>query len=469
MAALDGVAERLGALSTSEDTEALLVAFRDSADVRVGWPAQPPTAPKNSEGWFLRANESVLRELVPRAKLVLELGSYIGKSTRCIADLLAPGAHLITCDAWDNAFLEDALGHNYLRDEGERRTFDLYETFLANLWEARDRVTPMKMLTSECCAAVAKAGLTPDLIYIDADHDYAGVRADVALCTELFPGAVLVGDDWDYAGVRNAAQELRGARPLEVVGFKCWAYRVLDRPRREAVAVPGCDLPRAMGDVRFHPDATRRREPRAQFAFRVLFDALQAWDNDENFRFYLDALRVSPTYASPTHKGRTLLMVAAQFGRVKAIAALVENGADVNARTASKAGETALALAAYAGHAGAVRALLQRGADRRAKTGYGETAEDAARANGMVKCAALLATERTAGASGDALSKVAKSEIAQGQKAPWADAPATLTYAPPSAAEPPPPPRWRGRRAPASEPERRRGAPPVNRWRRGAG
>ena len=207
MAALDSITERLGALSTSEDAAARLAAFRDCADVRVGWPAQPPTAPKNSEGWFLRANESVLRELVPRATLVLELGSYIGKSTRCVADLLAPGAHLITCDAWDNAFLEDALGHNYLRDEGERRTFDLYETFLANLWEARDRVTPVKMLTAECCAAVATAGLKPDLIYIDADHDYAGVHADVRLCTELFPGAVLVGDDWDYA---DQSQRLLG-------------------------------------------------------------------------------------------------------------------------------------------------------------------------------------------------------------------------------------------------------------------
>jgi len=269
--------------------------------------------------------------------------------------------------------------------------------------------------------------------------------------------------------VRQAAQELRGARPLEVVGFKCWAYRVLDRPRREAVAVPGCDLPRAMSDIRFHPDATRRREPRAPAAFRVLFDALQAWDNNENFRFYLDALRVSPTYASPTHKGRTLLMIAAQFGRVRAIAALVEAGANVNFRTASKAGETALALAAYAGHADAVRALLQRGADRRAKTGYGETAEDAARANGMASCALLLATERTAGAGGDALSKVAKSEIAQGQKAPWADAPATRAYAAQGAAEPPPLPRWRGRRAPAPEPERRGGAPLERPWRQGAG
>ena len=104
----------------------------------------------------------------------------------------------------------------------------------------------------------------------------------------------------------------------------------------------------------------------------------------------------------------------------------------------------------------------------------------------MASCADLIAdSERTGGAKGDALSKVAKSEIAQGQKAPWADAPATRTYAPPTAAEetrpsrwgrappgaaePPAPPRRRGRRAPAPEPARRGGAPPERPWRRGAG
>ena len=64
------------------DPAAALSALQDG---RIGWPDVPPSAPKNDEGWFLAANQGVLRQLLPRATLVFELGAYLGKSTRFIA------------------------------------------------------------------------------------------------------------------------------------------------------------------------------------------------------------------------------------------------------------------------------------------------------------------------------------------------------------------------------------------------
>ena len=308
-----------------------------------------------------------------------------------------------------------------------------------NLWDLRRTVTPMKMLTVDAIRATKAAGLAPDLIYVDADHDYAGVRRDVELCSRLFPDAVLVGDDWDYAGVREAAQELRGSRPLHVGGFKCWAYAELPRSAR-AVVVPPHDNPIAMGGVTFWPDA-RKQERRDVLIFRCVFDQLQAWDNAEALEYLLEATACAPDASSPSHKHRTLLMVAALFGRVRGIRALAVRGADVN-RQAPGSGEHALQLAAYGGRLDAVAELLRLGADATLRTKYDETAEDAARANGQDACAELLRTG-AAPARRDAATRAVQADAAKGEKAPWFDAAATAVYArTPPAATPAPAP-WR--------------------------
>jgi ankyrin repeat protein len=71
--------------------------------------------------------------------------------------------------------------------------------------------------------------------------------------------------------------------------------------------------------------------------------------------------------------GETALMLAAARGRVDVMGLLIERGADVNAAT--DFGNTALMLAAARGQVDAVRALLERGArpDHRNKFGLGAT------------------------------------------------------------------------------------------------
>lgn len=131
MSALDAATNDLAAVTLhARPQNAALEKLENSGDARIGWPDEKPPVPTNSDGWFLPANQQVLRDLVKPDALVLELGSYIGKSTRYIAGLLNEGGHLLTCDAWDNDLLEGALGHNYLRSDDEKRSFALYETFL---------------------------------------------------------------------------------------------------------------------------------------------------------------------------------------------------------------------------------------------------------------------------------------------------------------------------------------------------
>ncbi len=86
--------------------------------------------------------------------------------------------------------------------------------------------------------------------------------------------------------------------------------------------------------------------------------------------------------------GGTALMWASRNSLLDLMKALLDHGADVNARDAQ--GRTALMWAAYLNHADAVRLLLRRGADAGLKDGRGQTALSVARAVHATDVEALL-------------------------------------------------------------------------------
>lgn len=80
----------------------------------------------------------------------------------------------------------------------------LYNNFLAVNWDHRDRLIPIREDTAAGLELVAEYGIKPDLIYIDASHDYEDVIWDLELSSRLFPDAQVIGDDYDFPGVRRA-------------------------------------------------------------------------------------------------------------------------------------------------------------------------------------------------------------------------------------------------------------------------
>jgi hypothetical protein len=121
---------------------------------------------------------------------ILELGSFLGKSTSFLAQH-APHATILAVDLWDNGFLMDDSTYNKSEQNLVLlRSVPLYETFLVNLWAQRcdheasyaQGVVPMRMRTVEAIKMLHKADIRPDVIYIDAGHHYEDVLADVDLC-----------------------------------------------------------------------------------------------------------------------------------------------------------------------------------------------------------------------------------------------------------------------------------------------
>ena len=58
-------------------------------------------------------------------------------------------------------------------------------------------VVPLKMSTVEGIELLAKAGIVPEAIYVDASHHYKDVIQELTLCLKHFPDAAVCGDDWD--------------------------------------------------------------------------------------------------------------------------------------------------------------------------------------------------------------------------------------------------------------------------------
>ncbi len=198
---------------------------------RFSWPQCPPKVrpQKTIEGWMADgAQEALQATLGSHIRIVLELGSWLGLSTRFIADC-APGAQVIALDHFE--------GNPEHRTDPQTKDQlpTLYEDFLARCWSYRSRIIPVRATTVTGMQMLAAAGVKPDVIYVDADHNYAAVQADLSTAWTLFPSAILVGDDYPADTVQLAVRELAQANGIAVEVFgKAWtAWRL--KPKNRSV------------------------------------------------------------------------------------------------------------------------------------------------------------------------------------------------------------------------------------------
>jgi hypothetical protein len=209
----------------------------EEEDDRVGWPLTHQSLTTNLHGWFRTGNETTLRRLLPQnGECVLELGSWLGRSTKYICER-CPQSAVIAVDIWLNEYFDDDSHYN--KNDAEfssiLRSNSIYDQFLSNLRDHRvqDRsdgtvvgLIPMKMTSTEALKLIHELGIEPSLIYIDASHHYDYVVSDVSTCLRLFPKAVLVGDDWDNNDVRRAVEDIAKAEKLQIFvqGKTCWTF-----------------------------------------------------------------------------------------------------------------------------------------------------------------------------------------------------------------------------------------------------
>ena len=167
----------------------------DQLRSRHPYPKERPAVEPLDDGWlFPESAQRLQASLGPQTGVVVELGAWLGRSTRSIARC-RPNATVIAIDHWRGSVEHQVPPYRDLLPT-------LYECFLVNCLAIRDRLIPVRLSTLEGLAEVHSLNITPDLIYVDASHDYDSVKADLHACLQLFPAARIVGDDWDWEEVR---------------------------------------------------------------------------------------------------------------------------------------------------------------------------------------------------------------------------------------------------------------------------
>ncbi|HSW76617.1 MAG TPA: class I SAM-dependent methyltransferase [Candidatus Saccharimonadales bacterium] len=116
----------------------------------------------------------------------LEIGSDRGLSTRHIASLLPENGKLYAVDVWD--FTNESYYNN-----------QRYIPFLSNVVQTglTHKIFPIKELSQVAVETFKLLRLNFDLIYVDGDHQTAGVLRDLELYYPLLSShGVMCGDDW---------------------------------------------------------------------------------------------------------------------------------------------------------------------------------------------------------------------------------------------------------------------------------
>jgi len=190
------------------------------------WPKSKSVSPF-MHGWFGHGNKEEIDRVLKskKVKVVCELGSWYGKSAEYMVTK-RKDLFLICVDLWS---ADDIIkGNQVIKNQkyiDMLKEHPLYSTFLANLWNYKERVMPLKMSTMKALSEIHKMGIKPDAIYIDANHTYKDVKDEIELSMKLFPKAILFGDDINWPGVKRAVLECASKYKFKVIKNRnCWRY-----------------------------------------------------------------------------------------------------------------------------------------------------------------------------------------------------------------------------------------------------
>ena len=174
------------------------------------WPDEIPDVPPNLSGWFKSSKQKLLRRVVPNdAKVILELGSWLGQSTTWFLSH-APEATVIAVDTWLGS-VEHIAKVRY-----RRMLPTLHETFLTNCWAHRDRLIPVRNTSLMAMQLLKELKISPDVIYVDSDHSFHGLTSELEMAFEFWPNTMMIGDDYSENDVGKAVNGFCSRHAFEV-------------------------------------------------------------------------------------------------------------------------------------------------------------------------------------------------------------------------------------------------------------
>lgn len=145
--------------------------------------------------------------------VVVEVGSWIGGgSTRHFGNLLkAKNGLLYAVDTWLGSSTQQLNQEHY-----QPILPKVYQQFLSNMihWDLTQTVIPIRM---DSILAAQTLQIQPDLIYIDAEHTFEAVYADLCAWYPFVEHrGILCGDDWNWLSVQEAVKQFAHEKEKQI-------------------------------------------------------------------------------------------------------------------------------------------------------------------------------------------------------------------------------------------------------------
>lgn len=143
-------------------------------------------------------------------KVIIEIGSWHGRSSRALADNLPEGGKLFCVDTWNGSKVEKETSHasakwmdgDHAFYEFTQNNFDLIEQGI---------IIPIRMSSKNASELFKEKGVKADMIFIDAGHTYEEIKEDLDIWFPVLnDGGLFCGHDYDlpmWAGVTQAVNE----------------------------------------------------------------------------------------------------------------------------------------------------------------------------------------------------------------------------------------------------------------------
>ena len=174
-------------------------------------------------GW--NDHSEMFRKLLrPGDRLAIDCGAWLGRSSVMLANA-APEAEILAIDTFTGALemwtdRRDQTRYGALKMRHGFPT--LYHDFRQNIFnhQKEKQVTPFPVPSAIAWRWLALKSVQPDLVFIDASHDYPDVVVDILGALLLAP-RVICGDDYQpgWPGVMRAVGELVPAASHNAAGF----------------------------------------------------------------------------------------------------------------------------------------------------------------------------------------------------------------------------------------------------------
>jgi hypothetical protein len=175
---------------------------------------------KFGEKWF-NYQEIYKRivESVPEGGWIAEVGAWKGASTSYLAvEAQHKKLRIDVIDTWS--------GSQEHKDMSDIMGNSLFGTFIDNLRPVINLINPIR--TDSVSASKMYVDESLDAVFIDADHKYESVVADIlSWMPKVKKGGILAGHDYvdSYGGVIKAVNEtLSGFEIIECPTNKCWLW-----------------------------------------------------------------------------------------------------------------------------------------------------------------------------------------------------------------------------------------------------